>query len=68
MIRIIVRTDSAGMAANVGGSVQTTFRTFDVELTEVEAFLREDQGTYGHRQVTGIELPSTVSQNQEQPK
>ena len=58
MIRIIVRTDNAGMAVNVGGSVETLWRTFDVSLPELEAFLRHPGGTqtYTHRQVTGVEL------------
>lgn len=54
MIRIIVQTDDCGMACNVGGRVVTQFRTFDVELPAVEAFLREPQGGYGKRQVIGI--------------
>lgn len=60
MIRIIVQTDDAGMAANCGGSVDTKFRTFDVDLPEVEAFLREPNGVgvwrYAHRQVKGVEV------------
>ena len=56
MIRIIVRTDNAGMAANVGGSVLTEMRTFDVDVPEVDAFLRERLDTYQHRQVIGIEV------------
>ena len=55
MIRVIVRTDNAGMAANVGGSVETTFKTFDLELPDLELFLSEQLGTYGQRQVIGIE-------------
>lgn len=56
MIRIIVRTDCAGMACNVGGAVETSYRTFDVDLPDLEQFLREDQGTYSQRQALGIEL------------
>jgi hypothetical protein len=44
------------MSANVGGSVETSWRTFDIEAAELEQFLRENIGTYGQRQVTGIEL------------
>lgn len=54
-MRIIVRTDYAGMAANVGGSVLTEFRTFDVSTPEVEAFLAEKLGSYDQRQVIGVE-------------
>lgn len=56
MIRILVRVDNACMAANVGGSVETTFRTFDVDIPALEAFLRAEQGTYAHANVLGIEL------------
>ncbi len=64
MIRIIVETCDAGIAANVGGSVETTFRTFDVILPELEAFLRQPEGppkwSYSHRRVKGVEvLPAT---------
>lgn len=40
MIRLIVRIDDAAMAAHVGGSPQTTYRTFDIEHPEIEALLR----------------------------
>lgn len=58
MIRIIVRIDDAGMAANVGGSVQTRYKTFDVDLPELEAFLRLPKpNTYTEYEVIGVELP-----------
>lgn len=56
MLRVIVRTDGAGMAANVGGSVLTDFRTFDVDLPEIEALLREPLDNFTHRQIVGVEL------------
>lgn len=57
MIRIIVRADDAALAANVGGSVKTTFKTFDLEFKELEVFLREgDKNPYGHRYVVGVEV------------
>lgn len=37
MIRLVVRIDDAAMAAHVGGSPQTTYRTFDIEHAEIEA-------------------------------
>lgn len=60
-IRIIVRTDDAAMACNVGGTVLSEFRTFDVELPELEAFLRgqpvaHPSTKYDHRQVIGVEI------------
>jgi hypothetical protein len=54
MLRIIVRIDDAGMAANVGGSVLTSFKTFDVDLPEIEKML--EVGKYGHAQVVGVEI------------
>lgn len=58
MIRIIVKTDGAAMAANIGGSVESKVKTFDVECPVVEAFLREKLPNpgYSHRQVIGIEI------------
>jgi hypothetical protein len=55
VIRIIIRTDDASMAANVGGSVNSTFRTFDIHCPSVEAFLSEKLPSLAHRQVLGIE-------------
>lgn len=56
MLRIVVRTDDAGMAANVGGSVLTTIKTFDIEHPEIERLLRQEGRQYVHSQVVGIEL------------
>lgn len=60
MLRIIIRTDSAQMAVNVGGAVYTNFRTFDVSLPEVEAALdsggRNEDGSFEHTQVVGVEI------------
>ncbi|RWK39280.1 hypothetical protein [Mesorhizobium sp.] len=59
MIRLIIRTDDASMAANVGGSVLTQYRTFDVELPEVESLLRaggSDGSGFSHRQLVGCEI------------
>jgi hypothetical protein len=56
MIRIVVQTDDASMAANVGGSVHTAIRTFDIDAPEIEAFLRADLGAYTHRQIMGVEV------------
>jgi len=58
-LRIIIRTDDAGMAANVGGAVHTSLRSFETEWAELEAFLREPAAkkwTYTQRQTVGIEL------------
>ena len=55
MIRVIVRTDDATMAANVGGVVHSQFKTFDIEAPQLEAYLNERMSTYLQRQVTGVE-------------
>ena len=68
MIRIIVETCDAGMAANTnGGTVLRTFRTFDLAfdkphtitvLRDLEDFLHagNQAHSYIQRQVQGVEL------------
>lgn len=56
MIRVVVETCDAGMAANVGGSVHRSVRSFDIEAPEVEAFLAEEMHSLSHRQVIGVEI------------
>lgn len=59
MIRLVVRTDDANQAAHVGGAVQVTYKTFDVELPEVEAFIdevREKKWQFTSRQIVGFEM------------
>lgn len=55
MIRLIVRIDDAGMACNVGGSVLTTLKTFDIDHPALEAALKAT-GTYAHAQLVGAEI------------
>ena len=57
MLRLIVRIDDAAMAAHVGGSPQTTYRTFDIDHPEIEALLR-GSGTneFSYRTLVGAEL------------
>jgi hypothetical protein len=56
-IRIIVRQSDEGAAMHVGGPVQTSHKTFDVDLPELEQFLRaEGQPTYIRRELIGVEL------------
>lgn len=55
-LRIIVKTDSANMAANIGGGIQTISRTFEVEVPEVEKYLRHRESEYEFRQVIGVEV------------
>ena len=68
MLRVVVETCDAGMAAHVGGSVEKQVRTFDIDVPELDAFLREytkaveaakdadTGGLYWHRQVVGVEV------------
>lgn len=57
MIRVIVTIADAGMAANVGGPVEVSARTFDVSAPELEAFLRvPPHEKYTSRFVSGVEI------------
>lgn len=59
MIRLIVRTDDAGMAAHVGGPVITSYKTFDVNLPEIEALLRgggSSNNDFSYRVLVGAEV------------
>lgn len=67
MIRIVVQTCDCGMAVNIGGSVESSVKTFDVNLPELEAHLREYEEAqtrakenkrpmYWHRSVIGAEV------------
>jgi hypothetical protein len=57
MLRLVIREDDAAMAANVGGHVQTTYRTFDVDLPHVEAWLTVDPRMhYTQRVLVGAEV------------
>ena len=56
-IRIIVREADVGAAMHVGGPVRSILKTFDVELPDLERYLRaEGQPDYVHREVMGVEL------------
>ena len=65
MIRLVVRIDDAAMAAHVGGSPQTTYRTFDIEHAEIEALLRgggsNDRSDFSYRTLVGAEIISEAS-------
>ena len=59
MIRLVVQSAEAGMAANVGGPVQVSYRTFLVEAADLEAYLREPakmNWTFTERRIVGAEL------------
>lgn len=59
MIRLVVRIDDASMAAHVGGSPQTTFRTFDIDHPELEDLLSgggSGDGGFSYRTLVGGEV------------
>lgn len=58
MLRIIVRETDCGAACNVGGPVNSSWKSFDVELPEVESFLSEKR-QYMTREVVGVEIAET---------
>ena len=56
MLRVIVRTNEASMAANVGGDVLTTLKTFHISDAALEEWLRRKLGVYEQTQVIGVEV------------
>lgn len=54
MIRIVCVEVDISISA-IGGPPETKYRTFDVELVEIEAWLRKPT-PYGARAFAGIEL------------
>jgi hypothetical protein len=70
VIRIVVQTADGHQASHVGGPVDVSWKTFDIECPELEAFL--GCRVYpGHRQVVGAEVipePERVSANTVRPK
>ncbi len=68
MIRIIVRFDDGYLAANLGGAVLTRFKTFDVDLPEVEAALMaggQSETAFAHGQIVGCEIISEPVQGEQ---
>jgi hypothetical protein len=63
MIRLIMREDDASMAANVGGGVRTTYKTFRMHLPTIEHYLREQQ-SYVQRYIVGVELEQGGEESQ----
>ena len=60
MIRLLCAEDDAGMAANIGGAVVTTIRSFDGDVTAMEEWLTEKIGNYRQRRFVGIEIVVSV--------
>lgn len=57
-MRLIVRVTDFGAAANIGGPIEETVRTFEMGDLPVEfvKFWEEGNGRYGHAQVMGVEV------------
>jgi hypothetical protein len=56
-MRLHLWQSDAGMAANVGGPARVTYKSFDVDLPEVEHWLRaQNKMNYVERGFHGIEL------------
>lgn len=60
MLRIIVRRRDVAAAVNVDGPVDVTYRTFDVDLPEIERCLTDNGGyadaAYVTTEVIGVEV------------
>ena len=63
-LRVIVTTTDAEAAANVGGPVHVTHKTFDIEAPEVEAFMAEKMHSYQYRAIVGVEVLQSKGQPQ----
>ena len=61
MLRIICVQSDCAAAANVGGPVEVSHKTFDIECDAAEEWLKEvRQASYVNRSVAGVEvLPET---------
>lgn len=56
MIRIIVQHADRAAAANVGGPVDLSIKTFVIDAPELEAYLKACQlNAFTHRQIIGWE-------------
>ena len=57
MIRVIVQIIDVACSVNVGGPVETRVKTFDIEIPEIEEYLRKvDKQNYTNWLITGFEL------------
>jgi hypothetical protein len=55
-MRVIVKTFDASAAAHVGGPVEQSFKTFDIQDERLEAFMRANRPQYGGREIIGVEI------------
>lgn len=57
MLRLIVRESDVGDAANVGGPVLVRYKTFDVQLPQIEELLRLSPGQgWARYELIGAEI------------
>jgi len=57
MIRLIIKITNDGAAINLGADVEESYKTFDWELPELEAFLLDAQDMeYETRKIIGAEI------------
>lgn len=55
MLRVVFQRIHTGAACNIGGPVTSSVRTFDVDLPEVEQFMRSED-KWNDVNVIGIEV------------
>lgn len=65
MLRVIVATTDASRAAHVGGPVQVTYKTFDIDAPEVEAFMAQayPRNQFWDRTLVGVEILDAKDQS-----
>ena len=65
MIRIICKQDDNSCLGHTGaGASVTSYKTFDIECPELEAYLHTDPRGYVYRSVIGVDL---LAVNEEKP-
>lgn len=63
MLRIIVATTDAERAAHVGGPVEVSYKSFDIEAPQVEAFLSAGKkNQFWSRTLVGVEVITETAQ------
>lgn len=70
MIRLICRETDCGAAANVGGPVEVSHKTFEIDIPVVEQWLREHIGesfSYYTRSIVGFEFIEQRTPGNDQP-
>ena len=55
-IRVIVQIEDWSQVVHVGGTVSTSYRTYDIEAEELERYLRDKTDGLESRRAIGVEL------------